>query len=279
MFKKSFPKKDRVNKITKPSKRSFRDDAKQKLREQLLQAQLSPSTGSPQLNSAIITVIVGEDARLFAVHEHVLNKSPVLRAELNSRFSQNTAGHLALRKENPETFSAVLQWLYKDDYYPRLFKDRDGRVYELEDIQDGLSPHTDGGHSVTASPTIYHERARGHILRDTAVYCAAAEYELPKLKELALKKQGFQSGIDVATILRSARFAYENTKDTDIALRAHYLALIVRSRKTFMRSGTMQKEIEAGGKVFFDLFVALCNHLDDVSDAGSARSSPYILQR
>lgn len=28
-----------------------------------------------------------------------------------------------------------------------------------------------------------------------------------------------------------------------------------------MRSGTMQAEMERGGKLFFDLFVALCNHM------------------
>lgn len=87
-------------------------------------------------------------------------------------------------------------------------------------------------------------------------------------------------------ILRSARFAYENTPDTDSRLRAHYLALIIRSRKTFKRSGTMQTEMEIGGSRlydevlasimrirlmdfrarFFDLFVAMCNHVDDIVD-------------
>jgi len=66
--------------------------------------------------------------------------------------------------------------------------------------------------------------------------------------------------------LRSARYAYENTPDSDARLRAHYLALIIRSRKTFKRSGTMQMEMEIGGKLFFDLFVAMCNFTDDIVD-------------
>ena len=37
--------------------------------------------------------------------------------------------------------------------------------------------------------------------------------------------------------------------------------LIIRSRNTFKRSGTMQLEMENGGKLFFDLFVAMCNHM------------------
>lgn len=84
-------------------------------------------------------------------------------------------------------------------------------------------------------------------LKDTAIYCAAEKFGLDELKRLALRKQGLQSGIQVEVILRSARYAYENTPDSDSRLRAHYLALIIRSRKTFKRSGTMQMEMEIGG--------------------------------
>jgi hypothetical protein len=111
---------------------------------------------------------------------------------------------------------------------------------------------------------MFHSGVGDELLRDTVVYCAAEKYGLEELKSLALRKQGLQSGIPVDVILRSARYAYDNTPDTESRLRAHYLALIIRSRKTFKRSGTMQMEMEAGGKLFFDLFVAMCNHIDDI---------------
>jgi hypothetical protein len=77
-----------------------------------------------------------------------------------------------------------------------------------------------------------------------------------------------ESGVQASTILASARYAYANTPDTDSKLRAHYLALIIRCRSTFKRSGTMQLEMFNGGsQLFFDLFVALCNHVDDISSA------------
>jgi hypothetical protein len=91
--------------------------------------------------------------------------------------------------------------------------------------------------------------------------CAAQKYTLPTLARLSLRKQGLHTNISVSTILSSARFAYAHTPDTESRMRAHYLALIVRSRSTFMRSGTMQMEMERGGLLFFDLFVALCNHM------------------
>ena len=111
------------------------------------------------------------------------------------------------------------------------------------------------------------------ILRDTAIYCAAERFALPQLKRIALRKQGLQSCIPVATILASARYAYAHTPQTDRHLRAHYLALIIRSRNTFKKSGTMQMEMgmtsptlgsstgDTGTALWFDLFVAMCNHL------------------
>jgi hypothetical protein len=139
--------------------------------------------------------------------------------------------------------------------------------------------------------TVYHRGVDGDLLKDTVVYCAAEKYGLDELKKLALRKQGLrkfcsaprhsafmslflfmtnhvcvESGIQCSTILASARYAYANTPDTDSKLRAHYLALIIRSRSTFKRSGTMQLEMYNGGtQLFFDLFVALCNHVDDIS--------------
>lgn len=32
----------------------------------------------------------------------------------------------------------------------------------------------------------------------------------------------------------------------------------------------MQMEMEKGGKLFFDLFVAMCNHMDDLAIAKSS---------
>jgi hypothetical protein len=117
----------------------------------------------------------------------------------------------------------------------------------------------------------------GILLKDTAIYCTAEKYGLDDLKRLALRKQGLQTGISVDVILRSARYAYANTPDQDAKLRAHFLALIIRSRKTFKRSGTMQMEMEAGGsKLFFDLFVAMCNHIDDIVEI-SNKSSPKTI--
>lgn len=158
--------------------------------------------------------------------------------------------------------SCVLEFLYKGDYFPHLLHSKRRNSWSLKNAQD--INQTDGCGASQA--TIFHSEVGGLVLRDTAVYCAADKYDLEDLKRLSLRKQGLQSGMPADLILRSARYAYDNTPESDSRLRAHYLALIIRSRKIFKSSGTLQMEMEKGGRLFFDLFVAMCNHMDDISE-------------
>jgi hypothetical protein len=293
----------------------------------------SPSTPltplSPSLApSPIVTLAVGKEGRLFAAHEDVLCQAPFFEA-VRQESARNGGGpslagftspslspslahspRLVLPNEEPGIFSAVLEYLYKGDYYPRLVHNRARRAWELEDsaaspattpdlaavaasplVAAPATPSTPNHRSSrprssstagdgavytprAVEPTVFMPAEGAEILRDTVMYCVADRFGLEPLKRLALRKQGLQCGIDVATILRSAQYAYRHTPDTDSRLRAHYLALIIRCRRTFKRSGTMQAEMERaadGSKLFFDLFVAMCNHLDDVIDAGNSR--------
>jgi len=272
MFTRSFTSKERAAKITKaPPKRSYRDETKRKILEKSLNSSMERSP-SPPLTSTIITLVVGQDQRLFAAHEDVLRQAPYFGAALRGQFL-DPSRRLSLPDEEPAIFSCILEYLYKGDYYPRLLHDKKRNTWNLEGTPME-SPKLGGRGSV--EPTVFLPGVGDVILRDTAVYCAAERYGLEELKKLALRKQGLQSGIEVGVILRSARYAYENTPDTDSRLRAHYLALIVRSRNTFKRSGTMQLEMEMGGKLFFDLFVAMCNHMDDLVDVGVNRTPKTI---
>jgi hypothetical protein len=273
--------KDRSGKITKQPKRSFREDSRQKQRivdkmESVRMDSPMVEQVSPSLTSAIVTIVVGPDQRLFAAHEDVLCHSPYFAEALRGQFFESTNRRIDLPIEEPEIFSCILEYLYKGDYYPRLVHDKRRQTWMLEGAVSSPDPNK-GDRVAAVEPTFFHSAVGDLILRDTAVYCAADRYGLEELKKLSLRKQGLQSGIEVGTILRSARYAYENTPDSDSRLRAHYLALIIRSRKTFKRSGTMQMEMEMGGKLFFDLFVAMCNHVDDIVDARYASFFPPVV--
>jgi len=265
MFKRSFN--VREGRVTKPKtiKTTYREHVRKKMQDSLD----SPPVGST-LTSPIVTLVVGHDQRLFAAHEEVLCHSPYLASLLKGKFLDGGAKKVELPDEEPEILSCILEYLYKGDYYPRLIHNKRRNTWDIEDAQDLKN----GGRGNCES-TIYLPDV-GDVLRDTVVYCAAETYGLEELKRLALRKQGLQSGIQVDVILRSARYAYEHTPDTESRLRAHYLALIIRSRKTFKRSGTMQMEMENGGKLFFDLFVAMCNHIDDIVEISNSRSPKVI---
>jgi hypothetical protein len=220
--------------------------------------------------STIITLVVGSEQRLFAAHEDILCASSFFSNALRNGYMDPMTKRIALPDEEPEIFSSILEYLYKGDYYPRLVHNKRRNSYELEQA------HSDERGAMES--TVYHHSMDGDLLKDTVIYCAAERYGLNELKKLALRKQGLQSGIQCSTILASARYAYANTPDNDSKLRAHYLALIIRSRSTFKRSGTMQLEMFNGGsQLFFDLFVALSNHVDDISSASSTPRSNRFL--
>ncbi|CAI4211952.1 unnamed protein product [Parascedosporium putredinis] len=221
--------------------------------------------------SPIVTLTVGREGRLFAAHENVLCQSSFFDAACRGQFHDVQGKRISLPDEEPEVFSAVLEYLYKGDYYPRLIHNNVRRASFSTAATTATSSSAAGPRAV--EPTVYLSSCGDELLRDTVIYCAADRYGLDELKLLALRKQGLQSGIDVGTILRSAAYAYAHTPDSDSRLRAHYLALIIRCRRTFKRSGTMQAAMEQGGsKLFFDLFVAMCNHLDDVIEVNNSRT-------
>ncbi|KAK4194636.1 hypothetical protein QBC40DRAFT_30045 [Triangularia verruculosa] len=215
--------------------------------------------------SAIVTLVVGQEQRIFAAHEHVLSTSPFFLNILHNQMMDSQTKKISLPDEEPEIFSSVLEYLYKGDYFPRLVHNKKRNSWEMEQLTE----------EARHDATIYHHSVDGELLKDTVIYCAAEKYGLDELKRVSLRKQGLQSGIQASIILSSARYAYAHTPDTDSKLRAHYLALIIRCRSTFKKSGTMQLEMFNGGtQLFFDLFVAMCNHVDDLSSAGSTPRTP-----
>ncbi|OOF99981.1 hypothetical protein ASPCADRAFT_203867 [Aspergillus carbonarius ITEM 5010] len=237
-----------------------------KLREERRKAKMQEEPACSPPKSSIVSLIVGREQRMFVADEDVLFRSPFFNAILKDQFvGDNPEKVIALPEEEPELLSCILEFLYKGDYYPRLIHSKALDAWELEDAKQNHNT-PDGGRSSSSEATFFHHGAGGLILRDTAVYCAAEKYGLGELKRLALRKQGLQSGIPIDVILRSARYAYDNTPDSEYRLRAHYLAMIIRTRHIFKDSGTMQIEMEMGHPLFFDLFVAMCNHLDDLED-------------
>ena len=116
--------------------------------------------------------------------------------------------------------------------------------WELEDAQD--TPNSGGRGRVPS--IIHHPGVDGnYLLTDTVVYCVAEKLGLEELKRLALIKQGLRFCALDDVLIRSARYAYANTLDTDRRLRPFFIEMVIQDRKRFIRSPTMQMEMRLGG--------------------------------
>jgi len=137
------------------------------------------------MTSPIVTLVIGQEQRIFAAHENVLCASPFFNSVLRQEAldSQNNK-RIALPDEEPEIFSSVLEFLYKGDYYPRLVHNKRQNTWEIEQpVHDGRG---------SAESTVYHHGIEGELLKDTVIYCAAEKYGLDELKRVALRKQGLR---------------------------------------------------------------------------------------
>jgi len=160
------------------------------------------SSGKNLAPSPIVTLTVGREGRLFAAHEDVLRQSPFFEAACRGQYLDAQSKRISLPDEEPEVFSAVLEYLYKGDYYPRLIHNKLRNSWELEDAgapsrSPYPSPHPEdtpglggGGRAATSAveATVYLSSVGQYLLRDTVVYCAADRYGLDELKRLVLRK-------------------------------------------------------------------------------------------
>lgn len=115
------------------------------------------------LTSAVVTICVGKDQRLFAAHEDVLSLSPFFAACCRGQFLQAHNKQISLPDEQPEVLSSILEYLYKGDYYPRLVHNKRRDTWSLEDdVMD-----VDGDDSKDAA--YLHQADGSTILKDTAM--------------------------------------------------------------------------------------------------------------
>jgi hypothetical protein len=109
------------------------------------------------LTSAIITICVGPDQRLFAGHEEILSRSTYFQTALKAAFFDSGARRIDLPDESPEVLSAVLEYLYKGDYTPKLIHHKKRDTWEIEDTGSA------------GEATVMHHRSNAPILKDTAI--------------------------------------------------------------------------------------------------------------
>jgi hypothetical protein len=139
MFKRAFRSQDQ-NRVDKSSRLKKPGSAKEhvkakvsKLQSSIIEREAAPAQPINITPSPIVTLTIGREGRLFAAHEDVLSQSPFFEAACSKDSSDAMNKRISLPDEEPEIFSAVLEYLYKGDYYPRLVHNRHRNSWELED--------------------------------------------------------------------------------------------------------------------------------------------------
>lgn len=111
--------------------------------------------------------MVGPAQRLFAAHEDVLSKSPYFAQACRAQFFEAANKRIELANEDPEVFSAVLEYLYKGDYTPHLAHDKKRQSFYLSKTE-GQTPDATVQYNGTS------------VLKDTVIYvCVRALSNLP----------------------------------------------------------------------------------------------------
>jgi hypothetical protein len=118
------------------------------------------------LTSAIVTLCVGSEQRLFAAHEDVLSHSPYFATLCQAQFYESNK-RIELPDDEPEIFSSVLEYLYKGDYYPRMEFDKRRQSWQLEDAQDQAA------RVGTVESTVYCNGVGVVVLKDTVIYVSS----------------------------------------------------------------------------------------------------------
>lgn len=111
-----------------------------------------------------MTISVGPTQRLFAAHEDVLCKSPYFAQACREQFFEPAGKRFELANEEPEVFSAVLEYLYKGDYSPQLAYDKKSGAFHLASCQSTTVTVSDS--------TVHHTGIDVPILKDTAIYAS-----------------------------------------------------------------------------------------------------------
>ena len=158
--------KHRAGKTGSKRQRSFKNSSFQRFEQAAAEVQHQQQNPNPQispsLTSAIITLCVGREQRLFAAHEDVLCNSPYFASICRNQFFESTR-RIDLPEDEPEIFSSVLEYLYKGDYYPRLELDKRRRTWQLESMDTGAG-------AGTVESTVFVNGLQVVVLKDTVIY-------------------------------------------------------------------------------------------------------------
>ncbi|KAI5841035.1 hypothetical protein DFP73DRAFT_556623 [Morchella snyderi] len=167
--------------------------------------------------TSMVKVTVG-GTQTFYAHEGILSKSDFFQKALNGGFKEASTREVLLPEDDPEIFSSVLEYLYSEEYAPRL---------KLTKVVKNSYDYNHSLHdsSFQALPCIYGSKPKNEdialaALRHAKIYCLADKLGLKHLQTLVITKLKLSGPLLGVDFLKVASYLMQNSYDSDGSLGA-----------------------------------------------------------
>lgn len=161
----------------------------------------------------MVKIIAGTspNSRTFYAHEGILSKTQFFNRALNGKFQEATTREVELPEDDPEAFSSVLEFLYGEEYSPRLITERSDKP----GVRAGALSIT-GYFAVTEQP----DQLCAAAMRHAKIYCLADKFGITDLQKLVLQKLRLCGPLRDLNFLKVAAYLTANSSDYNDELSA-----------------------------------------------------------
>lgn len=172
--------------------------------------------------SPVVKVTVGPQpgARTFFAHQGILSKSIFFDRALNGNFRESQTHEVDLPEDCPEAFSSVLEFLYSEEYSPRLemvfSPPRGTKVKGILGYEKSEQPR----------------QLCAAAMRHAKIYCLADKLGMVNLQKLVLEKLRLCGPLRDINFLTLATYLLANSSDYQGELSAFLKPYVVGIPKT-----------------------------------------------
>lgn len=164
----------------------------------------------------MVKVLVGGKNTFYA-HEGILSKSAFFERALNGGFKEATTREVLLPDDEPEIFSSVLEYLYGEEYAPRL------KFHKTVKVLSGCKSHSYVDSNFQTLPCIFgsspkYDDIASAALRHAKIYCLADKLGLKALQALVITKLRLCGPLVGVDFLAVASYLMQNSSDSDGSL-------------------------------------------------------------
>ena len=175
---------------------------------------------------------MGPKSQIFTAHRDILSKSPKFKAQCNNeQFPESTSKEIRLPDHHPIIFGLLLEYLYKDEYSPKV-----GVEFAAYRSQD--------------------EKIRFvQMQREVHLYGMAGYYLMSELQALVVEKMAMLAPLATESFLNASRLVYECNTGPG-AYREYFCYKIKDYLHLDIMENWIMERIAEGGDLAVDIFHA-----------------------